>query len=105
MLALPLWYRAVAVVTAGVVEDALFLGDGFTRLALVTRSRRVSAVATGIVLALLHIPYWGLAYVLVCLAPWTVTIAFFVWRRDLAANIVAHLACDGMAFVVVPMFA
>ena len=33
---LPVWFRGVAVVTAGIVEDTLFLGYSFTRSALIT---------------------------------------------------------------------
>ena len=32
VLALPVWFRIVAVVTAGIVDDTLFLGYAFTRV-------------------------------------------------------------------------
>lgn len=30
-------------------------------------------------------------------------VAFFVWRRDLLANIVAHVTGDGMGLVIAPI--
>src|SRR5437016_3796822 len=35
----PFWIRALGALTAGIVEDALFIGYAFTRLELLTRSR------------------------------------------------------------------
>jgi hypothetical protein len=32
-------------------------------------------------------------------------VGFFLWRRDLLANIVAHILVDGTAFVITPMLA
>ncbi len=104
LLRLPLWYRAGAVVTAGVVEDALFLGYGFTRLATVTGSRRLSGMATVIVFSCVHLPSWGPGPVVIYLVTATATVTFFAWRRDLVANMIAHVVCDGMALLVVPAF-
>jgi membrane protease YdiL (CAAX protease family) len=102
ILVLPVWFRLVAVVTAGIVEDTLFLGYAFNRLALLIGSRRFAGSVTVIVVSVLHFPTWGLGPVLAYVVAVGVTTGFFMWRRDLLANIVAHVAVDGMALVIVP---
>ena len=102
ILVLPLWIRASAAVTAGVVEDALFIGYAFTRLEILIGRTWLSGMIAVAALALLHLPHWGIGPVLAYLVAGGVGVAFFAWRRDLLANIVAHVVVDGMGLVVVP---
>jgi uncharacterized protein len=102
VLVLPLWLRIFAVVTAGIVEDALFLGYAFTRLTALTDSYRIAGTISVIVVCLLHLPHWGIGPVLIYLPVGVVSTAFFVWRRDLLANMIAHVIADGMALVIMP---
>ena len=104
ILVLPLPFRVFAVITAGVVEDALFLGYGFTRLTLLTGTRWTAAIFTIALFALLHFPNWGLGPVLAYFVAVGLAVAFFVWRKDHLANIVAHVIVDGMGLVIVPLF-
>ena len=104
ILVLPLPFRVFAVITAGVVEDVLFLGYGFTRLTLLTGTRWTAAIFTIALFALLHFPNWGLGPVLAYFVAVGLAVAFFVWRQDLLANIVAHVIVDGMGLVIVPLF-
>ena len=105
ILVLPVWFRIVAVLTAGIVEDALFLGYAFTRLARITGSQWLAGIVAGAVFSLLHLPNWGAGPVLAYFVAVGLAMSFFAWRRDLLANIVAHTVVDGMALVVVPAFA
>ena len=104
ILALPVWFRIVAVVTAGVVEDSLFFGYGFNRLIRLTRSYWAAGVVTVLVVSFLHLPSWGIGAVLAYFVAVGIGAGFFVWRRDLLANIVAHVAVDAWALVIVPVF-
>lgn len=104
ILILPAWFRVLAVITAGVVEDSLFLGYGFTRLALLARNRWVAGMLTVTIVSLLHLPNWGIGPVLAYLVAVSVAVAFFVWRRDLLANIVAHVTVDAFGLVIIPFF-
>ena len=103
VLILPLWFRVIAVVTAGIVEDTLFLGYAFNRLMLLTGSYWLSGVITVLVVSLLHFPNWGAGPVLAYFVAVGVGTGFFVWRRDLLANIVAHVTVDAMGLVIVPL--
>ena len=47
---------------------------------------------------------WGIAGA-GFLVPCAVGAAFFVWRRDLLANVIAHVTCDGLGLVVIPLLA
>ena len=101
-LAAPAGLRIIAVITAGVVEDILFIGYAFTRLARLTGSAWLAAAVAAAAAALLHFPHWGVGPVLAFFVTEAIAVGFFVWRRDLLANIVAHVTVDGMALVVMP---
>ena len=103
ILVLPVWLRVVAVVTAGIVKDALFLGYAFTRLTILIGKKWLSGIITVALVSLLHFPHWGSGPALAYLAAVGLAVAFFVWRRDLLANIVAHVTVDGMGLVIVPV--
>ena len=103
ILILPLWIRVIAAVTAGIVEDTLFFGYAFNRLTLLTGSYWLSGVITVLVVSLLHFPHWGVGPVLAYFVAVGVGTGFFVWRRDLLANIVAHVTVDTMGLVIVPL--
>src|SRR5262245_35431573 len=103
-LALPIWFRVVAVVTAGIVEETLFRGYAVTRLAQLTGSLWLSAPLSALIFAALHLPVWGGGPVLAFLIGGMATTAFFVWRRDLLAMIIAHVAIDAWALVITPLY-
>jgi hypothetical protein len=102
VVALPLWIRIFAVLTAGVVEDGLFLGFAFTRLKSLTGSYWLAGGLSVPVISLLHLPHWGVGPVLIYLVTTTLAIGFFIWRKDLLANMIGHIITDGMAFIITP---
>jgi uncharacterized protein len=104
VLAYPVWFRIMAVITAGVVEEVLFRGYAVTRLARLTGSLSPAVVLSSLVFAALHLPAWGAGPSLAFFIGGLATTAFFVWRRDLAAMIIAHAAIDAWALVVTPTF-
>ena len=103
VLVLPLWLRIVSVVTAAVVEDALFVGYAFTRLTRLTGSSWLAGAIAVVVFSFLHFPHWGIGPALSYFVAIGMGMGFFAWRRDLAANILAHMIVDGMGFVVMPV--
>ena len=102
ILVFPVWLRIFAVLTAGIVEDALFLGYAFTRLVPLTGSYWIAGGISVIVSSLLHLPHWGAGPVLAYLVAGAVGTAFFVWRRDLLANMIAHVTVDAVALIIIP---
>lgn len=101
----PFGLRAFQVVTAGVVEDTLFIGYAYTRLAHLTGSGWSAGALAVAAMAFLHFPNWGAGPVLIYLVTGSVYVAFFAWRRDLLANITAHTTVDALALVIVPLLA
>lgn len=101
-LASPMWLRAFSVVTAGIVEETLFRGYAVTRLVQLTGSAMFAVISSSVVFAALHLPVWGpgpsLGFLIVSIA----MTAFFVWRRDLLAMIIAHVAIDTWGLLLTP---
>jgi membrane protease YdiL (CAAX protease family) len=102
-MALPAWIRLIATVTAGIVEDGLFLGFAFTRLERLTGNAWLAGAISVLVSAGLHSPNWGIGPVLAFVVAETISTAFFVWRRDLPANMTAHVIVDTMGLVIIPL--
>jgi membrane protease YdiL (CAAX protease family) len=88
---LPIWFRVFVGASAGVVEETLYRGYAVERLATLTGRRWLGALLalTGFTLA--HVPAWGLRYALAADLPFAIVMTiFYLWRRDLAANALAH---------------
>jgi uncharacterized protein len=103
-LAYPVWFRVLAVLTAGVVEETLFRGYAVTRLLQLSGNLVLAVILSSAVFAALHLPVWGAGPSLAFFISGLVTTAFFVWRRDLVAMIVAHAAIDLWGLVITPAF-
>ncbi|MGE5530297.1 MAG: lysostaphin resistance A-like protein [Patescibacteria group bacterium] len=105
VLALPVWFRIIAVLTAGIVEETLFRAYAVTRLARLTGSMWLAVVLSSSVFAALHLPAWGIGPSFSFFAGGLAMTGFFIWRRDLLAMIVAHAAIDAWGLIVSPLFA
>ena len=102
VLALPLWLRIGAVATGGVVEEVLYRGYAITRLEALTGSRVFAAAVSVLIFALAHWPLWGPGPVVTFFVSGAFLAAWFLWRRDLLANIVAHIVVDSFGLVFAP---
>ncbi len=102
VLALPIWFRVVAVVTAGVVEETLFHGYALTRVGAFMGSYWLAALVLVPAFALVHLPFWGSGFVLSLLPAGVLSAAFFIWKQDLLAMVVAHTFVDAMGLIFAP---
>jgi membrane protease YdiL (CAAX protease family) len=102
VLALPIWFRVVAVVTAGVVEETMFHGYVLTRLGALMGSYWLGALVLVPTFSLVHLPFWGWGVVLSLLPSSAVGAAFFIWKQDLLAMVVAHTAVNAMGLIFRP---
>ena len=75
-----------------------------TRLLRFTGSPWLAGAVSLTVFSLLHLPGWGVGPSLALLVGGIPTMAFFIWRKDLLAVIVARLAIDSWALVITPLF-
>jgi membrane protease YdiL (CAAX protease family) len=100
----PLWYRMLAVLGAGVVEETLFRGFTVTRLCALTGRLWLAATLALLGFSALHVPMWGWGFAVGGLVSGTAAMAFFVWRKDLLAMIAFHTLTDATGLIVAPLF-
>jgi CAAX protease family protein len=87
----PPWSRLFVAVTSGFAEETLYRGYAIERLAMLTGRRWLAATLAAVVFAIAHAPAWGLGFALVADLPFSVLMSlFYLWRRDLLANGLAH---------------
>jgi membrane protease YdiL (CAAX protease family) len=102
LMHLPAWYRVFLAVSAGVIEEVLYRGYAVERLAVLTGSRgRGGALAVG-VFTLAHVPAWGVGPLPVFLVASVVATAFYLWKGDLVALMIAHALGDAIGLVWLP---
>jgi membrane protease YdiL (CAAX protease family) len=100
----PLWLTAIVVIRAGVVEEVFYRGYAIERMKLLTGSRAAAALLPLVAFALFHYR-GGIGGVLIALILGAILTGFYLWRRDLKANIVAHFLIDFLPNVLLPMLA
>jgi membrane protease YdiL (CAAX protease family) len=96
---LPLSYMVGAVLIGGVAEEVLYRAFAWTRLADLSGS---SLLAGAVVVALFgaaHLPLWGPGPARTAVVSGALLTAFYAWRQDLVANVVAHVATDLVGIV------
>ena len=88
---LPVWFRLVLGATGGIVEETLYRGYAVERLATITGHRWLGATIATLAFGAAHIPAWGLGFALVADLPaGIILVLFYLWRRDLIANMLGH---------------
>ena len=92
----------LAVIRAGISEEVLYRGYAIERLQWLTGSKWVAAAISLLLFAGFHFRQ-GLAGVFIALLLGAILTAFYLWKRDLIANIVAHFLVDFVPNVVLPL--
>jgi CAAX protease family protein len=100
---LPLWLVTLIVFRAGVVEELFYRGYAIERLRMVGLGRFWSVTIPLVIFSLGH---WsgGAANILIALAAGIILTGFYLWRRDLVANMIGHGLVDFVANVVPRLF-
>lgn len=100
---LPVWYLVVAVVAGGIAEEVLYRGYAVERIATLTGSYWIAGAVSVLFSGIAHVPMWGWGPALTTVVSGAVFTMFFIWRRDLTANVVAHVVTDFIGLVIVPL--
>jgi membrane protease YdiL (CAAX protease family) len=88
---LPVWFRVIVGVTGGIVEETLYRGYALERFATITGRRWLGGTISVVAFGLAHIPAWGIGFALGADLPFGIVMTgFYLWKRDLLANILAH---------------
>ena len=90
---LPTWLLNLIVLRAGVVEELCYRGYAIERLHALGLPR---AMAAGVPLIIFGVGHWtgGWANIVIALVLGAILALYFIWRRDLMANMIAHWFVD-----------
>jgi len=104
LAALPSALRVFVALGAGAVEELLYRGFAIERLSRLTGRPWLAGAVAATLFGLAHVPSWGLGFALSADLPLGIYMtAFYLWRRDLIANMIAHSTGLLVAmFTVVP---
>ena len=96
---LPLWLVSLIVLRAGVVEELCYRGYAIERLHALGLPRGLAAAVPLVIFGFGH---WtgGWANIVIALALGGILALFFIWRRDLVANMIGHWFVDFVGNVV-----
>ena len=100
---LPLWLITLIVFRAGVVEELFYRGYAIERLEMIGLGRFWSVTIPLVIFSLSH---WsgGAANILIALVAGAILTGFYLWRRDLVANMIGHGLVDFVANVLPKLF-
>jgi len=100
---LPLWLITAIVFRAGVVEELFYRGYAIERLQMIGLGRFWSVTIPLVIFSLGH---WsgGAANILIAFAAALILTGFYLWRRDLAANMIGHGLIDFIGNVLPKLF-
>jgi CAAX protease family protein len=100
---LPLWLITAIVFRAGMVEELFYRGYAIERLQIIGLGRFWSIAIPLVIFSLGH---WsgGAANILIAFAAGLILTGFYLWRRDLAANMIGHGLVDFVANVLPKLF-
>jgi uncharacterized protein len=97
--ATPFVLRAEIVVRAAVLEELLYRGFAIERLSEILRVRWIAALVSLVAFVVAHVGFWGWGSLLTAGWGGLVLTALYLWRRDLATNMLAHALTDAVALL------
>jgi uncharacterized protein len=98
--AMPYWLNVIIVIRAAVFEEVFYRGFAIERLTEFTGRRWLAAVISLLAFTYAHLSSWGWMHLLVAGVGGVALTALYLWRRDLASNMVAHFVTDGIGFLL-----
>src|SRR5262249_39574828 len=100
---LPLWLITAIVLRAGVVEELFYRGYAIERLRMIGLGRFWSVAIPLVIFSFCH-SSGGVANILIAFAAGLILTGFYLWRRDLLANMIGHGLVDFVANVLPALF-
>lgn len=94
-------YALCLAVRAGVIEEIFFRGLAIEQLTVLTGSRWLSAFLATALFVVIHALRFDWIQLVPIAAVSIVLAGLYLWRHDLWANILAHIAVDGAGLVAV----
>jgi len=103
-LSVSLWATALTTVRAGIAEEIFYRGYAIERIEALTGKSWAAALIPLAMFAAFHYRQ-GLPGILVALVLGAILTAFYLWKRNLIANILAHFLVDFVPNVILPLLA
>lgn len=100
---LPLWITGLVILRAAVVEEIFYRGYAIERLQSITGSKWIAVVLPLTIFTLSHYSSGPAMMILVFGGAAALTL-FYLWRRDLLANIFAHFLVNAVPNLLLPIF-
>ena len=98
--ALPIWALVLAVCVGGSCEEILYRGFAIRGVEVITGSTALAALLPLAIFAVAHVPLWGPAPAATTFVSGGVFVLVFLATRDLAPNVVSHVASDFVGIVL-----
>jgi membrane protease YdiL (CAAX protease family) len=98
--ALPAWYLSLTVIVVAACEEWLYRAYAIERLEAVTGRTWFAASASLLAFVVAHLPVWGPGVALTTVVSGGILTALYLWRRDIAFLILAHILTDLYGLVV-----
>ena len=100
---LPLWLVTLIVLRAGVLEELFYRGYAIERLEALGLNRFWAGTIPLLIFSFAH---WtgGWANIVIALVLGAVLTLFYIWRRDLVANMIGHFAVDFVGNILPRLF-
>jgi uncharacterized protein len=103
ILALPIWFRVLAIViTGGIFEEVVYRGFAVERLSELTGNYWIGSFIALSIFSWMHYPLWGLGPVLTFYITGGFMTAIYLWKRDLLVTIGAHIIVDMVGLIFLP---
>jgi membrane protease YdiL (CAAX protease family) len=96
-------YAVCIAVRAGVIEEIFFRGLAIEQLTVLTGSRFLSALLATAVFVVIHALHFEWIQLVPIAGVSIVLVGLYLWRRDLWANILAHIIVDGVGLVTLAL--
>jgi len=103
LMKLPIWLVVLIVLRAGVVEELFYRGYAIERLQRLGLNRWCAALIPLLIFGFAH-GVNGWANVVLALALGALLTGFYLWRRDLVANMIGHFMIDFLSVVLTRFF-
>ncbi len=97
---LPLWLLVGIVTRAAVFEELYYRGLAIERIAELTGRRWLAVLVSLLMFTYAHLDYWGWEHLMVAGWGGLVLTALYLFRRDLAAAMLAHWLIDCVGFLL-----
>jgi uncharacterized protein len=94
------WLNALIIIRAAVFEEIFYRGFTIERITELTHMRWLAAIISLATFTYAHVGYWGWSHLFVAGFGGLVLTALYLWRRDLASNMIAHFLTDAIGFLL-----